>query len=483
MSLGRGVLLGSQEPRVRNVPAWHSSDDGLDAVELAAGYGLVADDWQADIVECWSARKRDGRLAAGRCGLSVPRQNGKNAVLEIVELHRIVMLGRKVLHTAHEVKTARKAFLRLLSFFENPRQYPELAALVPDGGIRKTNGQEAVLLTNGGSVEFVARSRGSGRGFTVDDLVLDEAQELTDEQLDALMPTISAAPSGDPQIILTGTPPGPNSPGEVFTRTRDAGVGGKDRRLAWHEWSVVGRVDVADRALAAATNPALGRRLSASVVEDELAQMSPDGFARERLGRWASADLLAAIPPAEWAGCVTSEPPRSGQTAFAVDMSPDRSILSISACRVGADGVPHIEVVRNESTATGTAWASAWLAERKGKALAVLVDSQSPAMALVPDLSAARVPVTVSGAGDMVKACGLFLDRVKAGEVTHFDQPVLNAAVAGVRKRDIGSAGGFGWDRRAPDVDLTPLVSCTLALYGALTNQRQPSGRVPRRIY
>ena len=36
----------------------------------------------------------------------------------------------------------------------------------------------------GGAIEFIARSRGSGRGFTVDDLVCDEAQELTDEQLD-----------------------------------------------------------------------------------------------------------------------------------------------------------------------------------------------------------------------------------------------------------------------------------------------------------
>lgn len=35
--------------------------------------------------------------------------------------------------------------------------------------IRRTNGQEAIVLDNGGSVQFIARSRGSGRGFTVDD--------------------------------------------------------------------------------------------------------------------------------------------------------------------------------------------------------------------------------------------------------------------------------------------------------------------------
>jgi hypothetical protein len=32
-------------------------------------------------------------------------------------------------------------------------------------------------------VEFIARSKGSGRGFTVDVLVCDEAQDLADEEL------------------------------------------------------------------------------------------------------------------------------------------------------------------------------------------------------------------------------------------------------------------------------------------------------------
>src|SRR5690606_40084508 len=69
-------------------------------------------------------------------------------------LYGMVALGEKFLHTAHEVKTARKAFLRIASFFENPRRWPELAELVKE--IRRTNGQEAVVLHNGGSVEFVA---------------------------------------------------------------------------------------------------------------------------------------------------------------------------------------------------------------------------------------------------------------------------------------------------------------------------------------
>src|SRR5690625_7789130 len=108
-------------------------------------------------------RKANGKWAAGRWGLAVPRQNGKNAVLEMVELFFMAVLGLKILHTAHEVKTARKAFLRIASFFEDERKYPELAEIVEY--IRRTNGQEAIQLTNGGSIEVkIGRASCRGRG-------------------------------------------------------------------------------------------------------------------------------------------------------------------------------------------------------------------------------------------------------------------------------------------------------------------------------
>ena len=147
--------------------------------------------------------------------------------------------GEKILHTAHEVKTARKAFKRLQHFFgtqvnDPGAKFPELNALVAE--VRNVNGQEAIFLTNGGSVEVVARSKNSGRGFTVDVLVMDEAQEMSDDDLEALMPTTSAAPLRDPQWIFTGTPPGPRANGAVFTRVRSDALGGGPR-ACWHEWS------------------------------------------------------------------------------------------------------------------------------------------------------------------------------------------------------------------------------------------------------
>lgn len=471
MSSSVAVLRGKQTPRIELRPdpeLWSHADD---AAFLASSYGLSPDPWQHLVLDAWLAELVDGRWASGRCGLAVPRQNGKNGVIEVRELYGMVALGERFLHTAHEVKTARKAFLRLCSFFEND-DFPELKALVKE--IRRTNGQEAIVLTNGASVEFVARSRGSGRGFTVDVLVMDEAQELTDEQLEALLPTISAAPTGNPQIILTGTPPGPGSIGEVFTRTRQAGVDGEDGRLSWHEWSIDGTVDPTDRNLWADTNPALGIRLNVTTLEDELATLSEEGFLRERLGLWADRRTASVIPLEAWERQAIPEPPTDGRLAYGLDMTPDRAMVALSVALRPEVGPVHVEVARHESTMRGTRWAVDWLVERWPKATAVVVDAQSPAMALVPELLERGVKVTISNASDMAKACGMIHDGVIAGDVTHFDQARLTDALVGATKRDIGQAGGWGWNRRSNDVDLSPLVSVTLALWGVMTSKRRP---------
>ena len=103
------AVASRSKPRVRRAPR-STSNDVDDAVFLASEYGLKPDDWQEDVLESWLGRRRDGRWSASTCGLAVPRQNGKNGAIEIRELFGMVGLGERILHTAHEVKTARKAF-------------------------------------------------------------------------------------------------------------------------------------------------------------------------------------------------------------------------------------------------------------------------------------------------------------------------------------------------------------------------------------
>jgi phage terminase large subunit-like protein len=462
--------LGVQTPRVHVAPKGRWRGDGEDASFLSSAYGLAPDVWQAQVLEDWLARAgRGGKYASLTCGLSVPRQNGKNAILEMRELFGMVQLGEKFLHTAHEVKTARKAFIRLASFFENTRKWPELAELVKD--IRRTNGQEAIVLTNGGSVEFVARSKGSGRGFTVDVLVCDEAQELSDDALEALMPTTSAAPLGNPQWIFTGTPPGPTANGEVFTRTRDDALSGKSSRLSWHEWSCTGSADLDDPTSASSANPALGGRLQWDVIQGERSRFSDEGFARERLGMWDSAGSQRVISADSWKVVADANlTDRGDEVAIAFDVSPDRSTATIASAAWTTEGLPYVDVV--ESRRGEPDWGVQRFVDmcERHQVRAVVVDGASAAFSLVDPLRQRGLTVTVTSARQMAAAFGNFYDTVMDGGMRHLDQPLLNLALAAARKRKIGDSG-FGWSRKDSESDITPVTAATLALWGLTSGE------------
>ena len=482
--------VGSQAPRIAHEPDLRLSD-GDDAIFLGSSYGLTPDEWQARVIRSWLATDRSGGLRVGRAGLAVPRQNGKNGILEIVELFKMVAQGRKILHTAHEVKTARKAFLRLASFFENERKFPEMADLVDS--VRRTNGQEAIELTNGGSCEFVARSRGSGRGFTVDDLVCDEAQELTDEQLEALLPTISSAPSGSPQQIYTGTPPGPGVPGVVFTRVREHGVLGNDKRLSWHEWSIPDDVLPAVavrswRELAFETNPALGVRLNIQTVKDELGAMSMEGFCRERLGKWSvGGSSLKAVQFPRWRRLTVTaeEAPQVGVTVFAVRFSVNGLVAAVGVARRPPSGPIHVEGVEVFDMAAGIAPIVDFLVGKADSAAHIVVDGKSGADLLIQalrDRGVRNKRLIVKMTPDLVtQACSSMLQALSDMSLSHIGQPVLDRQVEVAVPRKIGNFGGFGWG--APDgEDVSLFEAVTYAFLFAKTTKSRRGASADRGV-
>jgi len=478
-------VQGAQWPAAQHVPPASDYADAEDAIEFASAYGLTADEWQRHVLRSWLGLLEGGQLASPRCGLAVPRQNGKNALIEIVELFKMVELGRRVLHTAHEVKTARKAFARLKYFFgdrvaDPVAAFPELNNLVRE--VRNTNGQEAIVLANGGQVEFIARSRSSGRGFTVDDLILDEAQELSEDALAALVPTLSASPN--PQRIFTGTPPGPTAVGEVFTRVRTTGLAGKDERLCWQEWRADLEAAVDDPSQVAKANPALGIRLLWDTIADERADMSEETFARERLGLWETQSTLQVIHPDVWTNLRDAPDPARNYkgsqprdpVCFAVDITPDRQRATISLAGRRPDGLAHLEVVQNER---GTGWTVLRLVElnAKWKPVGIVVDPGSPAGSLIPALQAAGIEPILTSTRDVGQACGLFYDLATTDGLRHLDDPRLNTALAAARKRPLGDSGAWAWHRKDSTTDITPLVAVTLALWGSESHKPAKSTR------
>lgn len=486
------ALHGRQEPSFQVVPR-HAASDGEYAVRLATAYGMPPDPWQTTVLMGWLGTTKNGTYTASDCGLAVPRQNGKNAVLEFVELMKSAIQGRRILHTAHEVKTCRKHFLRMKAYFENSHKYPELAELVVS--VRQTNGQEAIILRNGGSIEFIARSKSSGRGFTVDDLVCDEAQELTDEQMEAIQPAISSAPSGNPQTIYAGTPTPPSSPGTVFDRIRRNAHSGKSKRLCWFEWGVTEIGDIRDRTRWERANPALGARLIGSVIESELQKMSPDGFARERLGWWNDEAVRQTdIDMENWEACLTEEPAKDGPVAYAVKFSPDGRNVSLAVCRrpdKDSGLKPHVELLEYKPMGYGTQWLADWLtadgpdgSPRWRACLGIVIDGRAGSSTLVNQLLESGVGkrvIRTPGSGQMIDAASMFEQGINSRSLTHIRQDALDDSIGHAKHRVIGGNGGFGYESSAENIDTTPVETVAYAYWAARTSKRRP-GRKQRMV-
>ncbi|MGZ4621469.1 MAG: hypothetical protein ACXVGF_04730 [Blastococcus sp.] len=469
-SLLPSAAIGVQRPRVESVPPYASSS-GREAVELCEAFGIHLDPWQQYVLERSLGEDARGNWSAFEVALIVSRQNGKGEILLARQLAGLFLLGEQlIMHSAHEYKTAAEAFGRIKQVIESNDELRR-ACKRP----RTSHGEEGIELLNGNRLRFVARSKGSGRGFSADCVILDEAYELGPEQMAAMLPTLSARPN--PQIWYASSA-GMDSSAQLRA-VRDRGIKGGSPGLAYFEWSADPRAEADDREAWAQANPALGIRISEDFVQLERDAMPDIEFKRERLGIWDDAATQAVIPLDVWESLIdrTSQP--LDPVTFAVDIAPDRSASSIGVAGRRQDGSWHVEVAENR---LGTAWVVDRLVQmRRWSNLPVRIDTASPAGSLIPALTEAGVDVQTVGAQQYAAACGAIFDAAMAGRLRHIDQTPLTAAVSGARKRPLGDQ--WAWNRKDATTDITPLVAVTLALQGhaeavALRPQRPAKGRV-----
>lgn len=85
---------------------------------------------------------------------------------------------------------------------------------------------------------------------------------------------------------------------------------------------------------------------------------------------------------------------------------------------------------------------------------------------MIVDLEEAGISYETVTSSDHAQACGAFLGACESGDLVHYGQPVLDAAVAGATRRPYGDS--WAWNRRTSTVDISPLVSVTIARWAAL---------------
>jgi len=479
---------------------------GAEAAALAEAAGLVLEPWQRAGLDLMCSLRDDGRWACFEYAEMCARQNGKTALFMARALAGLFLFDeRLVLWSAHEYRTAMRSFKDLVNLLAvlgepaGPNAYDVQGIPVK---VVNTNGEESISrLDTGQEIKLVARSKGAGRGFSTDCMIVDEAFAYEDVHQDALLPTLTARPN--PQIVYASSPPltgRTGGPLYALRRRAEAAVaGGRDAgALGWRDWGVADVLDdvlmlppteraalLDDRARWQAANPALGRgRVSLESIARLRESMSDAGFGREVLGMWpapsSSTSGWTVIAEDVWRGRGGAAERPSGPVAFAIDAAwPDGATAAVSVA--GHHG-PEVlaQVVAHYP---GTGWVIPRVVEMasRHRPLAVVLDRRSPAGHLHDELAdrlaAVGVPVLTPQVQDVAAASGALRAAV-AGDapfLRHYDQPELDEAVAAAERRPLGDA--WAWARRG-EVDISPLTSVTLAVWALLRAAPEPPAPV-----
>lgn len=483
------VRRGSQTPRVEHYPLY-ATTAADDAVDLAAAVGLVLDPWQEYVLRGSLGEKSDGRWTAFRSCLVVPRQNGKNAVLEARELAGLFLFGeRLIIHTAHEFSTARESMLSMMSRLRGSDLMEYVAGFdegddedKPISGMKVGNTDPGITLKNGARLRYKARTGGGGRGFTGDLVVLDEAYALRLEEMAALLPTMAAKSlEGNPQVWFTSSAGMPES--DLLASLRKQAMDRTGDRLAYFEWSTGDDRDPLDRDGWYEANPGLGIRISEEFIQDEWDTLaketgSDEQFKRERLGIWAKLGSDPLITEAVWDGWADPGTEPGERLTFALDVPPDRASAVVGLVSWRPDGRLHVEIIDQR---VGTSWVPSFLRglqDRWGTD-PVVVDAGGAAGSLLPDLKREGVRVREVSPREYGQACGTLFDLITDPDgsgVAHQGreaQAALAAAVEAAQKKAMGDTL-WKWNRRNAVSDISPLVAVTLALIGAQKTKTRP---------
>lgn len=472
-------------PRILWVPSAHDSL-GDKAVEFAKRIGLTLDLEQELLLRKSLGVRADGRWQSREVGINVPRQNGKGEVLMARQLFGLYELGeRKIIHTAHEFKTSADHFNRIEAVITECDELMHEIKRKPTGlviGFRYSHGEESITLQDGRKLEFRTRTKTGMRGFQgVDLLMLDEAMIISEAQHSSAMPIIRASKAErGPQLWYTGSAVDQevHDNGIVWTRVRERGIAGGDPELMYAEWSLDFEHpdDVPDEV---ADDPEYWEMVNFAIKRGRVLRehmawerraMSDRGFKVELLGVGdypatdESPDVL--ISQADWAAVLDPDETLMDPICIAADVSPERHSSIVAAGR-SETGKLMVEVVHSRP---GTGWLEERLVDlyRSHEVAEVVCDGFGPAAAIANRVDDAGITVKRLDSGDYGKACGFFVDAVGEKTLRHIGQQELDAAIRGAKARPL--VDRWAWSRTKSNVNISPLVAATLALWSAHEN-------------
>lgn len=474
---------GKQEPTYRILVDYYDTV-GAEAIDGYEASGRTAQPWQRTLTQDILAVNEDELWVHTKAGYSVPRRNGKGEVLTIIELYDLEN-GNKTLHTAHRTTTSSSASYRLAKILDD-KGYKEI--LRPKKGedyggkayvFSKQFGLEkiTVLGENGGSVSFRTRTSKGGLGEGYDRLIIDEAQEYTDEQQSTLQYLVSD--SANPQIILCGTPPTAVSSGTVFPKLREDVLNGDSDETYWAEWSVDTMTDVNDIEAWYACNPAMGYQLNERKIKAEDKTDKID-FNIQRFGLWLKYNQKSAITESEWKNlAVQKVPKRTSDKVVGIKFGKDGTNVALSIAFKTEENKVFVETYACKPIRAGNMWIVDFLSKIQNVA-SVIVDGVNGQALLQEDLKQAEVKLklTFPTVKEIIVANTSFESALYSESIQHRAQPSVVQIITNCEKRAIGNNGGFGYKALKPDNEIAIMDSLILAYWGASELKEKKKQRV-----
>lgn len=455
---------------------------GPQVATLAGMVGMKLMPWQRRVLDV--ALEFDdvsGRFFYREVRLTVPRQSGKTVLLLMLMVFRCVAMGgdRRVAFTMQDGQMAKKKmfndFLPLLSGSQ----------LRPMFVVRRSNGDESFTWSNGSMWFPLSNSETAGHGLTLDLGVIDEAFDNDGRSEQAMVPAMMTKKDAQTWIVSTAGTTDDKWFNSKMESGRAAVDAGKREGVAYFEWSADPAADAGDPETWRSCMPALGHTVDLDTIRSIYESMPLAEFQRAFLNiptdRAASAPWKV-IAAADWSACESRDREIAWESpiVLGVDTSLDRMSTTLTVAGFDELGKPQVELADGRG---GTAWVVdriVGMSQRHDRFVGVAVDVGSPAATFIDKLEARGVKVVhVSGPSHALFAQA-FMDAVRNRDLTHRGQDSLTAAVAGAAQRKLGDR--WLWNRRDPSVDITPLVSATLA-YGVLTLEPAAVALKPKFAY
>ena len=333
----------------------------------------------------------------------------------------------------------------------------------------KAIGQEYIQLIGGGEISFRTRSSLGGLGESFDLLVIDEAQEYTDDQESALKYTIAASPN--PQTIYTGTPPTVHSSGTVFTALRNQALNGRSEDVCWAEWSIPDKSEPNDVDLWYQTNPSLGLRITERIIRSEIGDDEID-FNIQRLGLWLQYNQKSAINENDWEQLKVEELPKlTGKLFVGIKYGHDGTHVALSIAVKTEDDKVFIEAVDCRTIREGNQWIIEFI--RKADVQEIVVDGANGQSILSEQIKQAKLKtkVILPTVKEIIIANSLFEQKLYEQSISHMDQPSLTMVVTNSDKRNIGTSGGFGYRSQIEEHDIALMDSVILAHWSCINSK------------